>query len=163
MSDAFSMLIDDHREVDRLFQEFEQSGDYGIAKKICEELTMHATLEEELIYPLYRSKVETMGADEARREHQEAKDIIARIESLGPDDPDLRSAMEELKQSVQHHVEEEENDLFPRMQAKIADTVNTLGADLVERKKQLVENFGDDREIGLPASAMGAKPNAAPT
>lgn len=163
MSDAFAMLIEDHRKVDRLFQEFEQSGDYAVAKRICEELTMHATLEEELIYPLYRSKVETAGADEARREHQEAKDIIASIGTLGDDDDQLSAAVQELKQAVQHHVEEEENDLFPQMQAKLPDIVNSLGADLVERKQQLLDNFGDDREIGLPASAMGAKPNAAPS
>lgn len=163
MSDGFAMLIEDHRKVDRLFQEFEQSGDYALARKICEELTMHATLEEELIYPLYRSKVETAGADEARREHQEAKDIIARIGSLGDDDDQLRAAVQELKQAVQHHVEEEENELFPQMQATLPGIVNVLGADLEERRQQLLDNFADDREINLPASAMGAKPNAAPS
>ena len=164
MSDAIQLLKDDHREVEALFEQFGQSGDPEIALKICEELTVHATLEEELVYPLYRSKVDTGAADEARHEHQEAKDTITQIEaaiSAGDDDA-LKSLVTKLQASIEHHVEEEESELFPKLQSKIPDNADHLGNDIVARKEELLAGLADDKEIGLNPSTSGQKPTAAP-
>jgi len=160
MADAFAALLKDHREVENLFAEFEQSGDYDTVMQICRELAVHSMLEEEMVYPLLRAKVSVGMADKARNEHQEAKDIITRIESMGSDDSGLADAVAELKASVQHHVEEEENDLFPRMEKELPDIVSTLGPDIEARKEVLLERARDDKARAMNPSATGQKPVA---
>ncbi len=158
MSDAFTLLQEDHRKVEQLFEQFEQTGDYGVAMQVCEELTLHALVEEELIYGLYRSNVDSGGADEARQEHQQAKDIIVRIEAMGPEGDGLAAAMQELKAAVEHHVQEEEREFFPKMAAAIPDTVSLLGNDIVTRKAALLEQREQDKAAGMTPSTSGQKP-----
>jgi len=158
--DVFTLLKDDHRKVEQLFEQFEQTGDYAVALQICEELTLHATVEEELVYGLYRSNVDSDSGDEARQEHQQAKDIIARIEALGPEGDGLAEVVQELKAAVEHHVQEEENEMFPRMAEAIPETVSLLGDDILFRKAQLQELRATDRTDGISATGTGQKPNA---
>ncbi|HUQ63626.1 MAG TPA: hemerythrin domain-containing protein [Acidimicrobiales bacterium] len=160
MPDPFATLLQDHREVENLFAQFEQSGDHETAIQICRELAVHSMVEEELIYPLFAAKVSKSLAEEARHEHQEAKDIITRIEVMSPDDPGLADAVAELKASVQHHVEEEENDLFPRMAKELPEIVSTLGPDVDARKEVLLERASDHKAQGLAPSASSHKPVA---
>jgi hemerythrin superfamily protein len=143
MAGAFELLKQDHRNVEQLFQQFAASGDREVAIKICDELSVHATIEEEMIYPLLRANVGTELADHARDEHTEASEIIARIysmESYGSmesSDDGLRAAVEELQKVIDHHVQEEESEIFPTMEATIPDTVEFLGNELVKRKENL--------------------------
>jgi hemerythrin superfamily protein len=160
MADPFAALKKDHREVEDLFAQFEQFGDYETVMQLCRELAVHSMVEEELVYPLLRSKVSVGLADEARDEHQEAKDIITRIEGLAPDDEGLADAVAELKASVQHHVQEEEGELFPRMEKELPDITSTLGPDVEARKEVLLERARADKEQGLPPSASSQKPVA---
>jgi hemerythrin superfamily protein len=162
MSDPFTPLIEDHRRVDQLFSEYEQTGDWNTALTIFQELTVHSTIEEEMIYGLYRSKVDSNGADEARREHQEAKDLIASISAMGPDAEGVKPAMAQLKASVQHHVQEEESELFPKMADRLGDTVAFMGNDIVTRKAELKTQVADDFASGMGAAAASQKPNATP-
>ncbi len=163
MADAFTILQEDHRKVEQLFDQFEQTGDYGVAMQVCEELTVHAMVEEELVYGLYRSKVDSGEADEARQEHQEAKDILARIEAMGPEGEGLRETMQELRASVEHHVQEEEGKMFPKMLEAIPQTAPSLGNDIAARKETLLEQRRADKDIGLTPSATGQKPNQSST
>ena len=160
MSDAFTLLQEDHRTVEQLFEQFERTGDYAVAVQICEELTVHATLEEELIYSMYRANVDTDDADEARQEHQQAKDIITRIEALGPEVDDLAEVVQELKAVVEHHVQEEENEMFPKMAAAIPENASLLGKDIVARKAQLLGLRESNKASRLAPSVSGQKPNA---
>jgi iron-sulfur cluster repair protein YtfE (RIC family) len=160
MADPFAALKHDHREVEEMFQKYEESGDYEVLMKLCRELSMHSVVEEEVVYPLLRAKVSAGMADEARDEHQEAKDIIRRIEAMGPDDSGVRDVAQQLKQSVQHHVEEEEHDLFPKMEQEIPTLTETLGADIESRKADLRAQAAHDEELGLPPSATAQKPVA---
>ncbi len=159
-ADPFAALLKDHREVEELFSKFEQTGDYETVMQLSRELAVHSMVEEELVYPLLRAKVSVGLADEARSEHQEAKDLITRIEAMGPDDEGLADAVAELKASVQHHVAEEESDLFPRMLKELPDITSTLGPDVVARKQVLTERARADKEHGLPPSASSQKPVA---
>ena len=158
--DAFTLLQDDHRKVEQLFEQFEQTGDYAVAMQICDEMTVHATVEEELVYGLYRSNVDSAGGTEAREEHQQIKDVITRIEALGPDGDGLAEVVQELKAAIEHHVQEEENEMFPRMLAAIPETVSLLGDDILFRKAQLLELRESDKASRLSPSVSGQKPNA---
>ncbi len=158
MSDVFTLLQEDHRRVEQLFEQFEQTGDYGVAMQVCEELTVHSTVEEELIYGLYSAKVDNAGAAEARDEHQQAKDIIVRIEGMGPEGEGVADAMQELKAAVEHHVQEEESEIFPKMAATIPETVSILGNDVAERRAQLLAQREEDKAAGMTPSASGQKP-----
>ncbi len=159
MSDAVTLLQEDHRKVEQLFEQFEQTGDYGVAMQVCEELTIHSAVEEELVYGLYRAKVDSSGADEARDEHQQAKDIIVRIEAMGPDGEGLQDTMQELKAAVAHHVQEEESEMFPRLMQTLPGTAPLLGNDIVERKAQLLAQRQEDKAVGMTPSTSGQKPN----
>ena len=86
MPDPFSILIEDHREVERLFQQFAQTNDPEVAVQICDELTVHAMVEEELVYPLLATKVglEPKGGGVVRnasrqRVFQEVEDSLRRL------------------------------------------------------------------------------------
>lgn len=69
MPEAFAILNDDHRKVEGLFKQYEQTNDPDIALEICNELTVHAMLEEELVYPVVATKVGSHYAEDARQEH----------------------------------------------------------------------------------------------
>jgi len=89
MPNVLELLNTDHREVEQLFSQFESTQDFSIARQICQELTVHAAVEEEIVYPVLASINEEVE-QEAEEEHDEAKELIARIETMTPDDPDLR-------------------------------------------------------------------------
>lgn len=137
MAGAFELLKQDHRSVEQLFDKFAASGDPEVALQICDELSVHATIEEEMIYPLLRAKVAIELADEARDEHTAASNIIARIYAMESSDGELRAAVDELREVVTHHVQEEESEVFPQMEATLPDTIGLLGDELIKRKGQL--------------------------
>src|SRR5687768_6758143 len=104
-ADFVTLLTEDHRRVEQLFEQFDQTGDAGVAKQIWLELSAHSMVEEELVYGLYSAKVDSAGAAEARAEHQEAKDLIVALEGMEPGSDEFMSTMAQLKESVMHHVQ----------------------------------------------------------
>jgi iron-sulfur cluster repair protein YtfE (RIC family) len=158
MPDVFALLMDDHRTVERLFSQFEQSQDPAVAVQICDELTVHAMLEEELVYPILGTKVGTGLAQEARHEHQEAKQLVSQIEAGINAGNDVSALVQQLKESVNHHVEEEEQELFPKMQAAVPGIVDQLGEDIVDRKEELKAQVLQAREIGQSSAVVSNKP-----
>lgn len=157
MSDVFAILSDDHRTVEQLFSQFEQTQDTEIALKICDELTVHAMVEEEMIYPVLGAKTgATDMANEARAEHQEAKQLISQIDAGATAGEDVSSLVRQLQQSVQHHVQEEESEIFPRIKNTVPELVAHMGDDVVERKKVLVEQVQEARSLGMPHRVVGA-------
>src|SRR3954452_13164962 len=79
MPSVIKLIEQDHREVEELFSQFEQSGDKNIAMKICQELDAHAAAEEKAFYPVVRAEVEAWLVKEAEREHGDARQLIGRI------------------------------------------------------------------------------------
>jgi hemerythrin superfamily protein len=156
--DVIEMLNHDHREVEVLFTEFESSQSYDVAMEICEELLLHATVEEEIVYPALR-QADAEIEREAEQEHKEAEQLIEQIQALQPGDPQLTPLVMRLKQSVQHHVEEEETQAWPKMRQQFADKLESLGQAVEQRKEQLKTEEGG--EIPLeggrtsPSSATG--------
>ncbi len=139
MPSAVDVLEQDHRRVEMLFSEFEQSGDQNIARQICQELEVHTALEEEIVYPVLRQEVDDELAQEAQREHDEAKELIKKIEG-GLSGAALQQTVAKLKESVEHHVEEEENEVFPKMQQTVGGELIRMGDEIMQRKAQLMSS-----------------------
>jgi hemerythrin superfamily protein len=136
MADAFEIIMQEHRDVEQLFERFMATEDDVVAMTICRELTMHTTLEEELIYPILRD-VDADLAAEAEKEHRQARQLIDRVELMSGGNGYLRSAVQELRQAVDHHVEEEEREVLPKLRRAVAGEMAWLGQQWVERKSQL--------------------------
>ena len=137
--DALTLLDTDHQRVEQLFREYQSSTadaarKLDVAQVIAMELTLHAQLEEELFYPAFAQATgDKQLVQEAQREHQEAKDLIARLE--GAQDPD--PIVLELQRSVEHHVQEERSRIFPMARSCGMDLAG-LGTQLETRKGELV-------------------------
>ena len=138
MSDAIKVLMDDHRKVERLFKQAGEGGNYDICMQICQELTVHSTLEEEIVYPVLEDEIDPDLAEEAQLEHKAAKGLIDEIEAMEPGDPQLRDAMRRLMNAFRHHVEEEETNVFPRMEALGIDRLKDMRREMWRRKQDLL-------------------------
>ena len=120
---ALTLLKQDHQNVEALFARFEQAGpkEYRekkqISEKVLEHLATHAAIEEQVFYPAVRSELPDATALvlEALEEHHLVKLSLAEIEKLPPQAERFTAKMTVLIESVRHHVEEEENDLFPKV------------------------------------------------
>lgn len=152
-TDAVALLTADHKEVKGLFKAYDKlaEGDadggekQALALQICAMLTAHATVEEELLYPAAR---EVLGddedlVDEADVEHACAKELIAQLEAGTPDDDPLYDAkVKVLGEYIDHHVKEEEGEMFPKLRKSELD-LEALGEQIAERKAELL---GQDAE-----------------
>ena len=142
--DAIALLKADHREVEELFEKFEKASGDGrkekLARQICQELTIHAMIEEEIFYPACEGKVEEDLLKEAFVEHDAAKLLIVQIEGGEPSDEFYDSKVKVLKEEIEHHVEEEEKrleGLFSQARKAGVD-MDSLGIQLAERKAELL-------------------------
>jgi len=158
MPDVFAQLMNDHRTVETLFSRFEQSQDPAVAMQICDELTVHAMLEEELVYPVLATKVGTGFASEARHEHQEAKQLVSQIEAGVSAGNDVSGLVRELKEAVAHHVEEEENELFPKMRNAVPRLIDQMGSDVEARKVELQGQVAQARSLNQSTAVVSNKP-----
>jgi hemerythrin superfamily protein len=145
MPDALKLLMADHKEVKALFKEYEklvkaEAGDdlkQALAEQICEMLTVHATIEEELLYPAAHDVLDESDlVDEAEVEHASAKDLIAQIRSMKPADELYDAKVTVLGEYIDHHVKEEEKEMFPKLRKTELD-LKELGVSLQTRKSEL--------------------------
>jgi hemerythrin superfamily protein len=143
--DAIALLEADHKEVKAMFKEYQKLVDADAAAEergelagaICSSLTVHATIEEEIFYPAARESVEEQDLiDEAEVEHASAKDLIAQIESMEPDDELYDAKVKVLGEYIDHHVKEEEGQMFPKARKAKLDLA-ALGEALQSRKDEL--------------------------
>lgn len=138
MSDITKVLRDDHARIKRLFLRANQEPDnLDIALDVCDELTIHSTIEEEIVYPALR-QLNSGLADEAEDDHEEAKELIAEIEDLDPDDPAVDAMMTQLKKSVLRHVEREESTIFPVIERGLPDQSLELGSQAFALRQELL-------------------------
>lgn len=144
-SDAIALLKQDHREVEAMFEQYEQLDSNAekakLAAKICVALTMHAQIEEELLYPPAHEEIEEDLVDEAIVEHDSAKQLIAEIEAMTPRDHLYDAKVKVLSEYVKHHVKEEENEMFPQLKSSGID-LEELGEQLMLRKAELLTQMG---------------------
>ena len=143
MPDVTSLLETDHREVEDLFAKAESNSGAAkaqIVSKIAKELTIHAEVEEAIVYPAMKRAGLGHLVDEAVQEHQKVKDLVAQIENADATSGNVDSTLAQLKSDVQHHVHEEESEAFPKFrEATDQRTLDELGA-LVEQAKQRAQS-----------------------
>jgi hemerythrin superfamily protein len=156
--DAVALLKQDHRTVSELFDEFEKAEEEeqsAIAQRVCQLLTVHAQIEEELLYPAAKEAFE--GEEEAEDlvnealvEHGSAKELIAKIEGMSSDNEQFEATVKVLGEYIKHHVKEEEGELFPQLKKTELD-LKELGSRLADRKFALMEQMGiEEQEAPQP-------------
>lgn len=140
--DAIASLEADHREVEGYFEKYEKlegnAEKKALAGKICLALKVHTQIEEEIFYPAARKATHDDDLlDEATVEHAGAKNLIAEIEAMQPGQPLYDAKVKVLGEQIDHHVNEEEDELFPEVREKKLD-LKALGAEMAARKKELM-------------------------
>jgi hemerythrin superfamily protein len=149
--DAIALLKADHQAVEKLFAAFEKTGNsldakHTLVRRACEELTVHAMLEEEIFYPASVKLLEADGepdVNEAYVEHFLVKSLIEKFASMKPADDGFDATFKVMTELVRHHIQEEETELFPKVKEAGAD-LKKLGARLAERKAQLEAKLPKD-------------------
>lgn len=148
-TDLITFLMDQHREVDEMFAQLEKmdgstSDDARrLAEQVVISLVEHSVAEEIYLYPATREHVPGGNeiADHELSEHGEAEETMTKLESLEPNDAGFWPTMRELISSVRHHVQEEENDLFPKLRAACSEeALQDLGG-----KVEQVQNIAPTR------------------
>jgi hemerythrin superfamily protein len=156
--DVIELLKKDHDEVSQLFQRFKGGGGLtGIVKRvtgsvtpaeqrrialrICDELDVHAQVEEEIFYPAVRmlrdSRLDGL-LDESEHEHQRIKELVAQTRMDAADSELLQERATALEECVTHHVNEEEGEMFPRLEEVMPDDERErIGAEVKARKTAL--------------------------
>ena len=145
--DAITLLVADHRVVARLFASFKELKDAAspqkkkaLVERICQALTVHALIEEEIFYPAVRKAIDDDDLmDEALVEHAGAKELIAQLRAANPGEELYDAKVTVLSEQIEHHVMEEEGNLFPQARGAGVDLV-ALGDALRSRRTEL----GDD-------------------
>ncbi|HET9448366.1 MAG TPA: hemerythrin domain-containing protein, partial [Steroidobacteraceae bacterium] len=131
------------------FEKAEEEEQSAIAQRVCQLLTVHATIEEELLYPAAKEAFEDEESEdlvnEAEVEHGSAKELIAKIEGMTSGDEHFEATVKVLGEYIKHHVKEEENELFPELKKTELD-LKELGSRLADRKFALMEQMGIEEE-----------------
>lgn len=153
---VLELLKKDHETVSKLFKSFESAKEADqkdscqqIAREICEALTVHATVEEELFYPAVDAKAEGQDEDaedkvkEADEEHRLVKALVSEIEDMEAGDDHFEAKVKVLKDLVEHHVEEEEGELMPKAKKLLSkEELENIGEEVEERKEELKATSG---------------------
>jgi hemerythrin superfamily protein len=161
---AVELLMTDHREVEALFKAYareeSEQGRRGVATSICAALALHAQVEEQLFYPFVREQIAATGlVDEAEVEHRSLKDLIAQIQDSPNVDEKFDARIHVLKEYVQHHVEEEENEIFPKLKNMKPD-LDELGQEMHQLKQSLHAEMAEPR--GTDPDSLRRQASAVP-
>jgi hemerythrin superfamily protein len=140
--EATALLRADHQKVSKLFAQYEKSRSSNrkasLVAEICLELTVHATVEEEIFYPAVKRALKDKElVPEATVEHASLKALIAQIEGVAPDGEMYDAKVKVLSEYVKHHVKEEQGEMFKKARATSLD-MKALGARMAERKAELM-------------------------
>ena len=164
-NEIIEMLMEDHKRVKRAFRDGEKQTEEDdddaleqIVRQTCAELTVHATLEEEVFYPALRKEIrQTDLLDEAEVEHASAKSLIAELEQMDSSDPKFAATFKVLGEYVKHHIREEEGELFPQL-GRTGVRWEVLQQEMQRRREELMAENGlsekaeADDEERTPAS-----------
>lgn len=143
--DAIDMLIEDHRTIQDLFSKFEElteraeKGQTELVERITRELVQHAAIEEQIFYPAVRAAIPDVDLDvrEGLEEHHVAERLLADLEKMDATDERYRPKALVLIESTRHHIEEEEQELFPVVRKQMdADARRELGDAMATAKEQ---------------------------
>jgi hemerythrin-like domain-containing protein len=137
---ALKLLMEDHAYVKKAFRAFEKMDEEdqpALVKQVCAALKVHTRIEEEIFYPAVRKAIGDEDLmNEAEVEHNSAKALIRQLERMKPGDPMYAATFTVLGEYVNHHVKEEESEMFPKVRRARLD-LEALGAKLMARKIRL--------------------------
>jgi hemerythrin superfamily protein len=162
--DALAFLEAEHRAVEKLFTAFKKAADddleakSALAQRACEELSIHTMLEEELLYPAAQEALpdsDSIDVEEAYVEHFLVKTLIAKFETMKAGDKGFDATFKVMSEMVGHHVEEEEEELFPELR-KSNCNLRTLGEKMAKRKAELQSKLDavGSRSVGDKTAAI---------
>jgi hemerythrin superfamily protein len=170
MPDAITSLRDDHRRVEKLFKQFEklaegsdEQAQRGVVDEIVRELSVHAAIEEQVFYPAVRKEVE--GAEdtvlEGLEEHHIVKWTLSELDGMKPSEERFKAKVTVLIESVRHHVEEEEGELFPKVREVVKrKALQELGETLDAARKS-APTHPHPKAPDEPPANLVANPGAA--
>ena len=172
-SEIIEELKADHRRAKQAFREAEkldaeQDGEelQAIVEHTCAELEVHARLEEEVFYPAARETLKEEDlVDEAEVEHNSAKALIAQLREMGPEDEKYAATFKVLGEYVNHHIKEEENEMFPGLEGRSGAQWEEVQQQMLTKREQLMSEMGlvqegEETEEGEEAVSEGGRSTA---
>jgi hemerythrin-like domain-containing protein len=144
-TDAIVLLKDEHKEIRKAFRAFEGAGDEAHAAKgrivdrIIELLTMHTYIENEVMYPRVRDLLPDLEDDvlESYEEHHVADVLVLELSTMEPDDERFTAKTTVLIENVEHHMEEEEQDWFPKVRAGLGrKQLSQIGSEMIRKREK---------------------------
>jgi hemerythrin superfamily protein len=144
-TDAIVLLKNDHKEIRKVFRDFQKAGDSAFAqkgklvKRMIELLTVHTYIENEVMYPRVRELLPELEDDvlESYEEHHVADLLVVELSAMKPQDERFTAKTTVLIENVDHHIDEEEKDWFPKVREGLGRKVlQDLGAEMLAAKKQ---------------------------
>jgi hemerythrin superfamily protein len=143
--DAIAMLKADHQLVHDLFTRYESAGDFSTKQMIAEQvftaLEMHAQLEENVFYPAYETMTGKNGTKlvaDSRLAHEYVKELLIELQDIDLDEETFEAKFEELMHTVEQHVAQEEDEMFPEAEQILADQLADLMDEMIALKHQLM-------------------------
>lgn len=136
---VFEVLKKDHQEARSLFQQIEGLGAsksrHELFQKLKDELLRHTKAEEAAFYPQIKDQQQTHDlVEEAYHEHDQVEQMLSRIDGMPPDSDEWMQAVRKLRESVEHHVQEEENELFPKAAKLLGGRADQMGEQVMKAK-----------------------------
>lgn len=169
MTDAIVLLRNDHKDVERLFKQYEKLGERAFTTKrkivdqIIEKLAVHAAIEEQQFYPAVRKQVD--GADdevlEGLEEHHIVKWTLSELQGMSPEDERFHAKVTVLIESVRHHVEEEEEDMFPKVREAMGRKALAELGEAMDAARALAPTRAHPRSPDTPPGNLVVAPAVA--
>ena len=150
------VLYDDHQRVERLFSRYSQ-GESSLIDIIIDEIELHSTIEEEIVYPAL-AQIDEGRAEASQQDHDEVKEVIGEIQDLEPGDPGLTKLMRRLERLVMGHVEREERDVFSILKSQLYNEGFEMGDQAFALRQEILASRGEREEVdplGWPNSGWG--------
>lgn len=166
--DAINLTLQDHRHVESLFARYESlTGDgdrkRDIVREIIRELSIHAAIEEQFLYPVIRNNLPDGKSlvEEAIQEHQEAKELLDELDGMLPDESGYDERVSSLLRDVRHHVQEEEDELLPKLRSAVSQERLEQVGEAMEAGKRLAPTRPHPHAPTTPPRNIVAGPAAA--
>lgn len=153
--DAITLLKQDHDEVKRLLKQATEMGDgqreqkRKLVERIIREMLVHERIEEDIFYPAYKKAAGEKGKEliaEAKEEHHVVDNIMDELEGVDLDAQEFDAKLKVMKENVEHHIKEEEDEMFPKARELLKDQLEQLGTDMSELKQNLLKQVKPQRE-----------------
>ena len=165
--DAIKVTKDDHRKVEGLFGKFQEAGPKAyktkqrLAERITKELSVHASIEEQVLYPALQQANGKGQVNEALHEHQEVKEALAQLEKMTPEDPAFDQTMKTVIEDVTHHAKEEEREMLPKLREALSKKELEELGERMKKAKKMAPTRPHPKAPNTPPGNVAAGPVAA--